>query len=324
MDKEYLAKQQVFISEFFKLRNKQQKLIEEIEKLKKKKKAVILVHNYQLPEIYKIADFIGDSLELSRAATKTKAKIIVFCGVDFMAESAKILNPDKIVLLPVLEAKCPMAGQVKIEELKELQKKHPEAATVCYINTSAETKAISDICCTSANVIEVVNSLPNKKIIFVPDKNLAKYVSRYTNKEIISWPGFCYVHHQFLAQKVREAKNAFPKAEVLAHPECPSEVLDLADYVCSTSQMLKRAKESKAKEFIILTEMGMLERLKMEIPDKKFYTPQAKICIQQKKNRLESVYNSLLFEKYKIAVPEVVRIKAKRALDKMLQVSYAR
>lgn len=299
---------------------KEKKLIGEIQKLKKKKKAVILVHNYQLPEIYKVADFIGDSLELSRAAAKTKAKIIVFCGVDFMAESAKILNPDKMVLLPVLQAKCPMAGQVSAEKLREIQKKYPEAATVCYINTSAETKSISDICCTSANAIEVVNSLPNKKIIFVPDKNLTNYASRHTDKEIISWPGFCYVHHRFIAQKVSAAKKVFPNAEVLVHPECHLEVIDLADYVCSTSQMLKRAKVSQAKEFIILTEMGMLERLKMEIPDKKFYTPQAKICIQQKKNRLESVYNSLLFEKYKITMTEAVRIKAKRALDKMLEI----
>lgn len=299
---------------------KKQNLIRKIQELKKKKKAVILVHNYQLPEIYKVADFLGDSLELSRAAAKTKAKIIVFCGVDFMAESAKILNPDKKVLLPVLQAKCPMAGQVSAEGLKELKKKHPEAATVCYINTSAETKAICDICCTSANAVKVVNSLPNKKIIFVPDKNLADYVKRYTEKEIISWPGFCYVHHQFLADEVKEAKKVFPNAETIAHPECPPEVIDLADYVCSTSQMIERARESPAKEFIILTEMGMLERLKQEVPDKKFYTPQAKVCLQQKKNRLETVRDSLLFGKYEINIAEEIRIKAKKALDKMLSI----
>jgi len=297
---------------------KKQKLIGEIKKLKKKKKAVILVHNYQLPEIYEVADFIGDSLELSRKAAETTAKIIVFCGVDFMAESAKILNPDKMVLLPVLEAKCPMAGQVSIEKLRELQKRHPDAATVCYINTAAETKVACDICCTSTNAIKIVNSLPNKKIIFVPDKNLADYVSRHTDKKIISWPGFCYVHQQFTADEVKKAKEIFPRAETIAHPECPPEVIDLADYVCSTSQMLKRAKESKAKEFIILTEMGMSERLKREIPEKNFYSAPAKICIQQKKNRLEAVYNSLLLERYKIAVPEAIRTKAKRALDKML------
>jgi quinolinate synthase len=300
--------------------NKEKKLIREIEKLKKKKKAIILVHNYQLPEIYKIADFIGDSLELSRAAVKTKAKIIVFCGVDFMAESAKILNPDKKVLLPVLEAKCPMAGQVKIEELRNLQKRHRDAATVSYINTSAETKAISDICCTSANAIEVVNSLPQKKIIFVPDKNLADYLSRHTDKEIISWPGSCYVHQKFIAQKVNEAKNAFPNAEVLVHPECPLEVIDLADYVCSTSQMLKRAKESPAKELIIVTEMGMLERLRWELPGKKFYSPSANICSEMKKNRLERVREALLFERYEINVPEEIRQRAKRTLDKMLAI----
>lgn len=304
--------------------SKEQKLIREIQRLKKKKKAVILVHNYQLPEIYKVADFIGDSLELSQAAAKTKAKIIVFCGVDFMAESAKILNLDKMVLLPVLQAKCPMAGQVKIERLRELQKKHRGAATVCYINTSAETKAICDICCTSANAIKVVNSLPHKKIIFVPDKNLANYISRHTDKEIIAWPGFCYVHHQFHAREVKEAKKVFPKAEVLAHPECPLEVIDLADYVCSTSQMLKRAKESQAKEFIILTEMGMLERLRQELPDKKFYTPSAKVCIQMKKNRLESVRSALVLERHKISLSEKISLEAKKTLDRMINLSFER
>ncbi len=301
---------------------KDQKLIEEIQELKRKKNAVILVHNYQLPEIYKIADFIGDSLELSRAVVKIKAKIIVFCGVDFMAESAKILNPEKIVLLPVLQAKCPMAGQVKVEELKELQKKHQDAATVCYINTSAETKAISDACCTSANAVNVVNSLPNKKIIFVPDKNLANYVGRYANKKIIAWPGFCYVHQQFTVKEVKEAKKLFPQAEVICHPECPPEIINLADYVCSTSQMAKRAKESKAKEFIILTEMGMLEILKQEIPNKKFYTTsEKKVCLEMKKNRLETVRDALLLEKYEISILEKIRIKAKKALDKMLEVN---
>lgn len=300
----------------------EQKLIIEIKKIKKEKEAVILVHNYQLPSIYEVADFIGDSLELSRRAEKAKAKIIVFCGVDFMAESAKILNPEKKVLLPVLQAKCPMAGQVNVLELKALQKEHPDAATVCYINTSAETKAICDVCCTSANVVEVVNSLPQKKIIFVPDRNLADYVRRRTGKEIISLPGFCYVHHQFTAVEVKAAKKSFPNAEVLVHPECPPEVIDLADYVCSTSQMIERARVSPAKEFIIVTEMGMLERLKREVPVKKFYTPRAITCIQQKKNRLEAVRDSLLFERHEINVPEEIRLKAKKTLDKMLSISY--
>jgi len=312
------GRQKVYIMRFS-VQDKE-KLIREIQELKKKKRAMILVHNYQLPEIYEVADFIGDSLELSRKAAETTAKIIVFCGVDFMAESAKILNPEKVVLLPVLGAKCPMAGQVKAEKLREIQKKYPDAATVSYINTSAETKAISDICCTSANTIKVVNSLPNKKIIFVPDKNLAAYVSRHTKKEIIAWPGFCYVHQQFIAKEVKEAKKVFPGAEIIAHPECPPEVIDLADYVSSTSQMLAVAKKSKAKEFIILTEMGMLERLKQEIPNKKFYTPSAKVCLQQKKNRLEFVRDALLLERYEILIPEEIRIKAKRVLDKMLTV----
>lgn len=297
------------------------KLVREILELKKEKNAVILVHNYQLPEIYEVADFIGDSLELSQKAAKTKSEIIVFCGVDFMAESAAILNPDKEVLLPALQAKCPMAAMVDAQGLEELKSKYPEAATVCYINTSAEVKAISDICCTSSNAVKVVNSLSQKQIIFVPDKNLAHYVSLQTNKEIIPWEGYCYVHHRFSAKKVKEAKKEWPETEIIAHPECPPEVIKAADYVCSTSQMIKRASVSEARKFIVLTEMGLLYRLKKEIPEKDFYSLPARVCIQMKKNRLELVRDSLILGRYKITVPEAIRVKAKRALDKMLKLS---
>jgi quinolinate synthase len=295
-----------------------QELNSQINQLKKQKNALILVHNYQYPEIYEVADFLGDSLELAREAAKTDAKIIVFCGVDFMAESAKILNPDKKVLIPEPDAKCPMAGMVDIEGLKKLQEKYPEAKTVCYINTSAETKAHSDICCTSANAVKVVKSLEAKQIIFVPDKNLADYVqSQVPDKQIIPTEGFCYVHSRIMVDQVKKAKQEHPEAEVIAHPECPKEVIALADHVASTSQMITRARESQAKEFIIATEMGMVNRLNKEVPGKKFYTVGG-FCIQMKKNNLEKVLASLEKEQYEVNVPEEIRIKAKSCLEEML------
>jgi quinolinate synthase len=295
-------------------------LISKISKLKKEKNAVILVHNYQRPEIYKVADFIGDSLELSREAVKTDADIIVFCGVDFMAESAKILNPDKKVLIPVKGAECPMAGMVNRKELLELKKQYPGAAVVSYVNTSAETKAESDICCTSTNCVDVVNSLPQKEIIFVPDENLANYVQTKTDKKIIPWKGFCYVHAKITVDQVKEAKSLHPDAKVLVHPECRMDVIKLADYVCSTSQMLYRAKEDEAKEFIIITEHGLVERLKMEIPEKKFYSIVA-TCVQQKKNTLPAVLKSIQKEIYPINIDREIIKKARIALNRMLTIS---
>jgi quinolinate synthase len=295
-------------------------LIRQINELKKKKNAVILVHNYQRPEIYEVADYIGDSLELAGAAAKTKAKIIVFCGVDFMAESAKILNPAKKVLLPALDARCPMAGMVDIAKLKEMQIKYPKTATVSYINTTAETKAYSDICVTSANAVKVVKSLSNKEIIFLPDKNLALYVqSQVPNKKIIPWEGYCYVHSRILAAQVKQAIKLHKKSMVLVHPECPPEVIKLADKVCSTSQMIYEAQKSRNKEFIIVTEGGMVNRLRKEAPDKIFYSIGG-FCLQMKKNYLEKVYDCLKHEKNIIKVPEKIRIKAKKTLDKMLKI----
>lgn len=295
-------------------------LVSKINKLKKEKNAVILVHNYQRPEIYRVADFIGDSLELSREAVKTNADIIVFCGVDFMAESAKILNPDKKVLIPVKGAECPMAGMVNRKELLDLKKQYPDAAIVSYVNTSAETKAESDICCTSSNCVDVVNSLPEKEIIFVPDENLANYVQTKTDKRIIPWKGFCYVHAKITAEQVKEAKRLHPDAKVLVHPECRMDVIKLADYVCSTSQMLYRAKEDEAEEFIIITEHGLVERLKIEIPEKKFYSIVA-TCVQQKKNTLPAVLRSLQKEIYPVNIDKDVIKKARIALDRMLEIS---
>jgi quinolinate synthase len=295
-------------------------LISKINKLKKEKNAIILVHNYQRPEIYRVADFIGDSLELSKEAAKTDADIIVFCGVDFMAESAKILNPDKKVLIPVKGAECPMAGMVNRKELLNLKKQYSDAAVVSYVNTSAETKAESDICCTSTNCVDVVNSLPQKEIIFVPDENLANYVQTKTDKKIIPWKGFCYVHAKITADQVKEAKNLHPNAKVLVHPECRMDVIELADDVCSTSQMLYRAKEDEAKEFIIITEHGLVERLNMELPEKKFYSIVA-TCIQQKKNTLPAVLRSLQKEIYPVNIDKKIIKKARIALDRMLTVS---
>ncbi|MCX6822175.1 MAG: quinolinate synthase NadA, partial [Candidatus Aenigmarchaeota archaeon] len=295
-------------------------LISKINKLKKEKNAVILVHNYQRPEIYKVADFIGDSLELSREAVKTDADIIVFCGVDFMAESAKILNPDKKVLIPVKGAECPMAGMVNRKELLELKKQYPGAAVVSYVNTSAETKAESDICCTSTNCVDVVNSLPQKEIIFVPDENLANYVQTKTDKKIIPWKGFCYVHSKITPDQVKEAKSLHPDAKVFVHPECRMDVIKLADYVCSTSQMLYRAKEDEAKEFIIITEHGLVERLNLEIPEKKFYSIVA-TCVQQKKNTLPAVLKSIQKEIYPVNIDREIIKKARTALDRMLTIS---
>ena len=295
-------------------------LISKINRLKKEKNAVMLVHNYQRPEIYKVADFIGDSLELSKEAAKTDASMIVFCGVDFMAESAKILSPEKKVLIPVRDAQCPMAGMVTKEELLNLKKQHPGAAVVSYVNTSAETKAESDICCTSSNCVDVVNSLPEKEIIFVPDENLARYVQTKSDKRIIPWKGFCYVHSKITAAQVKEAKSLHPGAKILVHPECPLDVIALADYVCSTSQMLYYAKRDGAKEFIIITEHGMVERLKLELPGKKFYSIVA-TCIQQKKNTLPAVLRSIQDEIYPVEIDAEIIKKARVALDRMLEVS---
>ncbi|MBL7055014.1 quinolinate synthase NadA [Candidatus Woesearchaeota archaeon] len=297
----------------------QKELIEKINKLKKEKDAVILVHNYQRPEIYEVADHIGDSLGLSQEASKTKAKIIVFCGVDFMAETAKILNPDKKVLLPTKSAQCPMAAMVTVKELKELKEKYPDAAVISYVNTSAETKAESDICCTSRNFVEITDSLPNKEVIFVPDEHMGNYLQTKTDKKIIIWKGYCYVHTKISAENIKKAKQLHPAAEFIAHPECPMEILEIADKVCSTEGMIKYAKQSKAKEFIIATEEGMLNRLKKEVLGKKFYAAGG-VCFNQKSINLENLYEALKKEQFEIKIPEEIRIKAKKAVERMMDV----
>lgn len=307
-------------------RQYQQELKKKIAYLKKKKNAVILAHNYQRDEIQDIADIVGDSLQLARAATKVDADIIEFCGVRFMAESASILNPDKKVLLPVKEAGCPLADMITPEKLRTLKSKHPDAACVCYVNSSAEVKAESDIACTSSNAVDIVRSLPNKKIIFVPDKNLAKYVQlQVPEKEIIIWHGFCSTHIRLSEEEVIKAKAEHPQAEFLAHPECEPEVLKLADQICSTGGMFKYAKSSKSKEFIIGTESGMLYRLKKENLDKEFYLPSEHlICANMKLTTLGWVAHSLESEVFEINVPEQISLKAKKSLDRMLEITYGK
>jgi quinolinate synthase len=297
-------------------------LIERIKKLKKEKNAVILAHIYQRPEIYKVADFIGDSYGLSKKATETDAEIIVFCGVDFMAESAYILNPEKTVWIPTRLAQCPMAAMVDVAGLRKLKEQYPNAAVVSYVNTTADVKAESDICCTSANAVKVVNSLEEDEVIFVPDSNLANYVMRHTDKKIIPWNGWCYVHKKFSPEGLIRAKAMHIDAKVLVHPECIPEVVDLADEVFSTTGMVNYVKQSPDKTFIIATEIGVVERLKLEFPEKIFFqVPPGGTCLQMKQTTLALVLDALEKEQFKVTVPEDIRVRAKKALDRMLNVA---
>jgi len=297
-------------------------LIKQIKKLKKDKNAVILAHIYQRPEIYKVADFIGDSYGLSKKATETNAEIIVFCGVDFMAESAYILNPDKTVLIPTQLAKCPMAAMVNVAGLRKLKAKYPNAAVVSYVNTTADVKAESDICCTSANAAKVVNSLEENEVIFVPDSNLASYVMRHTDKKIIPWNGWCYVHRKFSPEGIIRAKAMHVNAKVLVHPECISEVVDLADEVFSTTGMVNYVKKRPDKTFIIATEVGVVERLRLMFPEKEFLqAPPRRVCLQMKEINLGLVLDALEKEQFEVTVPEDIRVRAEKALDRMLNVA---
>jgi len=295
-------------------------LISEIKKLKKEKDAIILAHNYQRQEIYAVADFIGDSLDLSRRAVGTEAERIIFCGVDFMAESAKLLNPKKIVLHPDKEAKCPMAAMITAKALRSMKRDHPGAAVVCYINTSAAVKAESDICCTSANAVKIVNSLPNEEVIFVPDRHLGKWVQKHTKKKIILWDGYCYVHSTINANEIEGLKKSHPEAKVLVHPESPLDVIDLADKVVGTQGMIDAAKESNSNEFIVATEEGMTNRLRIESPKKIFYKA-AGACVTMKMITLEKVRDALLKDRYEVDVPGDTAEKARKALEGMMEPS---
>jgi quinolinate synthase len=292
----------------------------QIEYLKHERNAVVIVHNYQRDEIQEIADYSGDSLALARAAVATTAEVIVFCGVHFMAESASILNPDKKVLLPAKEAGCPLADMITVEKLRRKKQEFPEAAVVCYVNSSAEIKAESDVSCTSSNAIEVVRSIKNRQIIFVPDKNLGRYVqSQVRDKKIILWEGFCPTHIRLTEEDVVKAKKTYPGAEFIAHPECRPEVLRLADHICSTGGMFTYAKQSKTKVFIIGTESGMLYKLREENPGKEFYVPTAHlICANMKLTTLGWVAHSLENLVHEIQVPDRIRDKARKTLERML------
>jgi len=296
-------------------------LVKKIQELKKKRNAIFLVHNYQPGEIQEIADHLGDSLGLSRIASQSDADVIVFCGVRFMAETASILCPDKTVLMPDINAGCPMAEMITVDALRALKKEHPEAVVLSYVNTSAEVKAESDICCTSGNAINVVNSLKDaKEIIFVPDKYLAHYVSTKTDKKIIFWNGYCPSHVKILPEHVLRQKKAHPEAKVIVHPECMQSVIQLADEAFSTAGMCKYAKESDASEIIVGTEVGMLYRLRKDNPQKKFYpASEQAVCPNMKLTTLEKVLWSLEDMKHEIKVPEDIRVRAKRAVDKMVR-----
>jgi quinolinate synthase len=294
---------------------------DEILRLKEDRHAIILAHNYQTADVQDIADLTGDSLELSRAAATMDGDVIVFCGVDFMAETAAIISPEKTVLLPANDACCPMADMITADELKLVKSRHLEAAVVCYVNTTAEVKAESDICCTSSNAVKVVNSLKEDQIIFVPDRNLGLYTQRFTKKEILPWEGFCTVHDRITPDHVRKAHDLHPDAVILVHPECRPEVIDLADHVASTSGIIRYVCESPKKEFIIGTEIGILHRLRKDCPAKKCYPlSTAAICSNMKKTDLNKVRNALISLQPRITVPEEIAYRARCAIERMLAV----
>ena len=297
-------------------------LVGKIRELKKKHNAIILAHNYQLPEVQDIADFRGDSLELSRIAAKTEAKVIVFCGVYFMAETASILSPDKLVIMPDVSAECPMANMMNADDLRKLKQEHPGAVAIGYVNTSAAVKAELDYCCTSSNAVAVVNALKDEKeIIFIPDKYLADYVSKKTGRKLISWHGFCPTHVKILPEDLKREKKFHPQAKVLVHPECLPAVVALADAVLSTSQMAKYAKEDPAKEFIIGTESGLLYRLKQDNPDKEFYAASERaVCPNMKRTTQEKVLWALEELKEEVRVSDGIRKKARLAIERMLKI----
>ena len=320
-------------------------LQQQILELKEQKRAIILSHNYQRDEVQDIADFVGDSLELSRIAATRECEMIIFCGVHFMAESASILSPDKTVLLPEIDALCPMADMINVDSprpvrkrfpgfdnppayvypaefsLRDIKKQYPGVPVVAYVNTTAEVKAESDICCTSANVVKVIESLPGDEVICIPDKNLSLWAARNTKKKVIAWDGYCNIHERVTTDDVKKARSEHPGALVMAHPECRIEVLEMADHVTSTSGMLRYAHASEAKEFVVGTEIGLMHRLRMENPEKEFYALRKDmICPNMKRTTLKSILRAFQENTYVVKVPEEIRVPAKRALDRMLEI----
>ena len=292
----------------------------EIERLKKEKGAVILGHNYQRKEVQDISDFLGDSYGLSVQATKEEAEVIVFCGVDFMAESAKILNPGRTVLIPNKKAKCPMAAMADADALRAMKAENPGVPVVSYVNTSAAVKAETDICCTSANAVKIVKSLPDRKIIFVPDTNLGLYVQRFVkDKEIVLWPGYCPTHVDITLEALKELKAEHPDAPVLVHPECTPEVIDYADHAYSTEGIIRHVRTAPEKEFIIGTESNMVHRLAKEAPGKVFYTAEKATCPNMREITLEDVRDSLLRTQYRVELSDDLIERAKVPLMRMLE-----
>ncbi len=294
-------------------------LAQQIARLKQERKAVILAHNYQLGEVQDAADFVGDSLELSRRATEVDSDVIVFCGVMFMAETAKILNPERTVLIPDPRAGCPMCDMAPVEAVRKRKAELLGVPVVAYVNTTAAVKAEADICCTSANAVAIVNSLPDKRVLFLPDRNLGAWVQRHTDKEVILWDGWCPTHQRILPQDIQRLKGEHPKAVIVVHPECTPDVIDLADEVLSTGQMIRWARESKAAEVIVGTELGLIHRLKIENPGTTFYPVSfLTTCPNMKRITLEKVLWSLQDMKYPVEVPRDTAAAARRAIERML------
>lgn len=298
-------------------------LVEKIKKLKKEKNAVILAHCYQNVEIDEVADYVGDSLYLSQKANETNADIIVFAGVYFMAQTAKLLSPDKKVLLPRMESGCRMADMIDLEQVKEFKSLHPNIPVVCYINSTAEVKSECDMCCTSSNAVKVVESMGAKEILFLPDTYLGKWVeAKLGNIKVTTYPGFCPTHLQIKPKDILEAREKYPNAKVLAHPECHQEVVKLADYVGSTTGIMKYAIESDNKQFIIATEKGVVDRLKRDYPDKEFILIKDNIiCPNMKWHTLQDIYDALDKEQHEITVDAEVAKKAVNCINRMLEVS---
>ncbi len=300
--------------------------IERLDELKRQRSAIILAHNYQRGDVQDVADFVGDSLDLSRQAAAADAPVILFCGVNFMAETAAALCPDKTVLVPDRNAGCPMANMVGVRELRLMKAKHPEAVVVCYVNSSALVKAESDICCTSANAVEVLESLPpEQETIFVPDRSLGDYAARRSGRNAILWPGYCPTHHRILADDIQRVRREHPEAVVVVHPECTRDVIDLADEVASTTGILRTCAESNAKEFVIGTEIGLLHRLCKENPDKVFY-PASRLsdCPNMKLNTIEKMVWALEDMQPQVTLPEPVAVRARRAIERMLEIGRGR
>jgi quinolinate synthase len=299
-----------------------EKIVERIKELKKSRDAVILAHNYQLPEVQEVADYLGDSLELSRIAARIEAKVIVLCGVYFMAETASVLCPDKKILIPDLQAGCPLANMITAEDVRKLRASHSKAVVVGYVNTPAEVKAELDYACTSSNAIAVVNYLSNyEEIIFIPDKYLTDYVAKKTNRKLIGWKGYCPTHAKITLEDVLEQKKLHPSAKVLSHPECKADVLQVSDAVVSTSGMCKYVKDSPAREFIIATEKELIHRLTKENPGKSFFAASdLAVCPNMKRINLEKVLFSLEDLKYEVKVSPEVRKSANMAIERMLKI----